>query len=156
MRERSAEVGLLVDILSQTPGRLHCSSRPRRTAPSGGEWSAVEVVSHLRCCADVWGGAIATILNRDESVLRARNPLTWAHTTDYLRRSYRDNCESFAGQRAALLEQLGTLTPHQWSQHITVTGAGAPRERSVTDYVRRLALHERSHWRQVARLVGAG
>ena len=90
--EHSAELDQLIDILWQTPGRLHCSSRPPRAAPSSREWSAVEVLSHLRSCADVWGGAITTILQRDASVLRAVNPLTWAQGTDYVRRSYRDNC----------------------------------------------------------------
>jgi hypothetical protein len=26
------------------------------------EWSAVEVLAHLRACGDVWGGCIARIL----------------------------------------------------------------------------------------------
>ncbi len=114
----------------------------------------MEVLAHLRSCSDVWGGAITTILRGDEPLLRAVNPLVWIRGTDYLRRSYRDNCRNFADQRAALLDELRMLPDAQWLQHITVTGAGARRERSVADYASRLALHERSHWRQMARLVG--
>ena len=36
-----------------------------RAAPGEGEWSATDVLAHLRACADVWGGCIARLLAED-------------------------------------------------------------------------------------------
>ncbi len=43
------------------PARLH-------TAPNDDEWSANDVLAHLRACADVWGSSIVTMAN----LVRAR------------------------------------------------------------------------------------
>ena len=41
-----------------------------------GEWSAREVLAHLRACADMWGKAIAVILSQDRVTFKAVNPTT--------------------------------------------------------------------------------
>jgi len=42
-------------------------------APARGEWSANEVLAHLRSCADMRGGCIQAILFEDVHTLRAVN-----------------------------------------------------------------------------------
>src|SRR5262245_49175028 len=44
------------------------------TAPAPHEWSAVDVLAHLRACADVWGNCIAEIIAHDHPT----TPLTFA------------------------------------------------------------------------------
>ena len=52
--------------------------------PGPDEWSANDVLAHLRACSDVWGGHIAAILSEDMPTRRGVNPRTWIEKTDYL------------------------------------------------------------------------
>ena len=47
-----------------------------RIAPAPAEWSANDVLAHLRACADVWGDCIAVMLAEDSPTIRAINPTT--------------------------------------------------------------------------------
>lgn len=77
-----------------------------RRAPVPGNWSANEVLAHLRACADTRGEAIRTILASDHPTFRAINPRTWIKSTDYLELDFRPSLRAFTGQRAALLRRV--------------------------------------------------
>jgi hypothetical protein len=124
-----------------------------RAAPNDGEWSANDVLAHLRACADVWGSCIAAIIAEERPTLRAINPRTWITQTDYRELEFRPSLHAFAAQRAELLAVLEPLPPESWSRAATVTGAGKTLERTVLSYARWLAEHERPHVKQIARLV---
>jgi hypothetical protein len=126
-----------------------------QTAPSPGEWSANEVLGHLRACADVWGDCIATILAEDEPTIRAINPRTWLKRTDYREQEFRASLRAFTSQRMRLLKRLEPLTADAWSRSSTITGAGAPLRRSVLDYAQWMATHERPHVKQIENTVRA-
>lgn len=135
-------------VARAAPGRL-------RVNPTPDEWSANEVLAHLRACADVWGGCIDTILVEDEPTIRAVNPRRWIRSTDYITQDFRESLRAFTGQRADLLSVLRPLAPEDWSRCATITGAGKPLERSVFDYAEWLARHERPHIRQICQTVEA-
>ena len=101
----------------------------------------------------MWGKYIATILAEDHPTIRAMNPTTWIKSTTYLELEFASSFRAFAKQRAMLLTLLRPLPKAAWSRSATVTGGGAPRERTVLDYARWLANHERSHLKQLERLV---
>jgi hypothetical protein len=124
-----------------------------RTPPSPGEWSANDVLAHLRSCADVWGNCIEVILAQDTPTIRAVNPRTWIKKTDYPEQEFRASLRAFAMQRTDLLAILKPLAPKAWSRAATVTGAGKPLVRTVYAYARWLATHERPHVKQIARIV---
>jgi hypothetical protein len=126
-----------------------------RAAPGPGEWSANEVLAHMRACADVWGGCIATILEQDLPVLRAVNPRTWIKKTDYLEQEFAPSLQAFTRQRAGLLAVLEALPPEAWQRAATVRGAGKPLVRTVHAYAQWLATHERPHVRQIERTLHA-
>jgi len=126
-----------------------------RTVPSHDAWSAVDVLAHLRSCADVWGGCIATILAEDHPTFRAVNPTTWIKQTDYPSLAFRPSFDAYAAQRAELLAVLEPLPPEAWSRGARVTGAGRTLERTVFSYAQWLANHERSHFRQIGRIADA-
>jgi hypothetical protein len=126
--------------------RLH---RP----PSGGEWSVNDVLAHLRSCSDMWGKYIAMIIAEDHPTIRAMNPTTWIKSTNYPELEFAPSFRAFAKQRAELLAFLRPLPKAAWSRSATVTGAGRPRERTVLEYARWLANHERTHVKQIARIV---
>src|SRR5438105_11795452 len=126
--------------------RLHRSSRR-------GEWSVNDVLAHLRSCSDVWGKYIATIIAKDRPTIRAVNPTTWIKSTNYPELEFAPSFRAFVRQRAQLLALLRTLPRAGWSRSATVTGGGRPRERTVLEYARWLANHERSHVKHMTRIV---
>jgi hypothetical protein len=125
-----------------------------RRAPSRGEWSLTDVLAHLRSCADMWGKYMALIVAEDHPTFRAMNPTTWIKSTNYRDLEFTPSFRAFTKQRTDLLSFLRPLPKASWSRSATVTGAGRPRERTVLDYARWLANHERTHLRQIARIAG--
>jgi len=164
MSPSSCRVGLSVfrlgidDLLAETPPRIAAltaglAPAQLRTAPNPGEWSANDVLAHLRSCADMWGDCIATIIAEDRPTIRAINPTTWIKKTDYPELEFRPSLRSFATQRADLLAVLEPLPHEGWSRTATVTGAGAVLARTVMTYAQWLARHERTHFKQIARIA---
>jgi hypothetical protein len=128
-------------------------SRARsRRSPSRDEWSLNDVLAHLRSCGDMWGKYIATIVAEDRPTIRAMNPTTWIKSTNYPELDFATSFRAYRRQRAQLLTLLRSLPKAGWSRTALVTGAGTPRERTVLEYARWLANHERSHLRQITRL----
>ncbi len=128
------------------PDQLHAT-------PTEGEWSAHEVLAHLRACADVWGHCIVTMLTHDTPTLRAVDPRTWIRQTDYLDQDFLPSLRAFTTQRTDLLAVLTPLEPEGWSRTATVTGAGKVLERTVLFYAQWMARHERPHLKQIQRIV---
>ena len=143
-------------VLAETPRRLQALTsgvepqRPDRR-PSPEQWSAAEVLAHLRSCSQVWGDGIAVMLEQDRPTIRAVNPRTWITTTDFADVPFAAHLDAFLEQRTALLEVLRSLPPQAWQRSAVVTGAGRPRERTVLAYGVRLASHERPHVTQLGR-----
>jgi len=155
---RSLTIEQVLTMLADAPARiaaLTAGLAPDRlhAAPMPGEWSANEVLAHLRSCADVWGSCIAEIIAQDTPTLRAVDPRTWIKTTDYLDQEFQPSLHAYTLQRAGLLAVLGPLAPEGWSRAATVTGAGKPLIRTVYFYAQWLARHERPHLKQIERLV---
>lgn len=145
-------------VLVATPRTLDAlsadlTSAQLRRPPAEGEWSANDVLAHLRSCADVWGGCIATMLAEDEPTLRAVNPRTWIERTDYPDLDFGLSLRAFTAQRTDLLRVLESLSDDDWARSATVTGAGKPLRRTVWSYTAWLASHERPHVRQIERVV---
>lgn len=150
----------VLSLLAATPPRLAALTADLppaqlHTSPNADEWSANDVLAHLRACADVWGTCIATMLTEDGPTLRAVNPTTWIKQTNYRDLDFQPSLCAFAAQRAELLTVLEPLPPDSWSRAATVTGAGKVLVLTVLDYARRLARHERPHLKQVERIVNS-
>jgi hypothetical protein len=158
MSNRSLTVEQVLTLLTETPPRLAAltaglAPAQLHAAPNPGEWSANDVLAHLRSCADVWGSCIETILAQDKPTIRAVNPRTWIERTDYLEREFQPSLKAFTAQRSALLAVLKPLKPKAWSRSATITGAGKPLERTVHSYAERMATHERPHLKQIERII---
>ncbi len=158
MRTRALTTEQLLTMLAAAPPRIAAVTAGMapdqlRTAPAQGEWSANQVLAHLRACADVWGHCIAAILARDTPTLRAIDPRTWIESTDYREQEFQPSLHAYAAQRAELLRMLQALAPEDWSRSATVTGAGKTLQRTVLTYAERLVVHERPHLEQIERVV---
>ena len=158
MPRSSLTIEQVLTLLAETPPRIAAltaglTPAQLQTTPTPDAWSANDVLAHLRSCADVWGDCIATILAEDRPTLRAVNPTTWIKQTDYPELEFQPSLRSFATQRADLLAVLEPLPHEGWSRAATVTGAGNVLERTVLFYAQWLARHERSHFKQIERIV---
>jgi DinB family protein len=147
-------------LLAATPARLAkitqgLSRAQLMTPPKPGEWSARDVLAHLRACSDMWGKYIMWILNEEHPTFKAMNPTSWIKQTDYREQAFGSLLKAFTAQRLELLAMLKPLPPEAWSRAATVTGAGKPRERTVRTYAMWLANHERSHFKQLERIAEA-
>ena len=124
-------------------------------APNPGEWSANEVLAHLRACADVWGNCMLTMIAQDKQTLRAVNPPYLDRKDELSRTRVQTLARAFTGQRRELLAVLEPLPPKAWSRTATVTGAGKSLQRTVLFYGQWLVEHERPHIKQIERIVNA-
>ena len=158
MPRSSLSIEEVLSLLAETPQRIAAlteglTAAQLRIASGGDEWSANDVLAHLRSCADVWGDYMRRILAEDRPTIRAVNPTAWIKRTDYLDLEFAPSLRAFTTQRAELLTVLEPLGPEDWAQTATVTGAGSPLQKTVLDYAERLARHERPHIKQIARIV---
>jgi len=148
----------VLTLLAEAPSRLATltagvTPAQLRAAPAHDERSAIEVLAHLRSCADVWGGCIATILAEARPTIRAMNPRTWVKKTGYRELEFQPSLRAYTSQRKKLMVVLKSLPHEGWSRLATVTGAGAPPERTVLSYAQRMARHERRHIEQIQNIV---
>ena len=160
MYDRPLTIEQNLTMLAATPSHLAdltegLTPAQLLTAPEPGEWSARDVLAHLRACSDMWGKYIVLILGEDHPTFKAVNPTTWIKQTNYREQKFGPSLQAFTAQRIELLAILKPLPPEAWSRTATVTGAGKPRERSVRTYAQWLANHERSHFKQLERIAKA-
>jgi len=144
--------------LREGPARIAAATRELsaaqlRAAPAPDAWSAVEVLAHLRSCADVWGGYIARIVAEDTPKFRAVNPRQYIKRTDYPELEFAPSLAAYAAQRAELLRLLRELPAAAWERRATVMGTGSQREWTVYANVARLARHEGVHVQQLGRIT---
>ena len=153
----SLTIEQVLTLLPETPPRIAAltaalTSAQLHTPLSPGEWSANDILAHLRACADIWGDCMRVIVTQDRPTLRAINPTTWIKRTDYREQKFKPSLQTFAAQRADLMKYVESLAPKDWSRTATVTGAGSVLTRTVLFYGQWLAVHERSHMKHLERM----
>jgi len=147
-------------MLRSAPDRIQemtagLSPEQLRAGPGPEDWSVVEVLAHIRACADVWGGCIARMLAEDHPTIRAIDPRTWMRDTDYPNLEFQPSFAAFTKQRADLMATLEQLSSDQWPRKATMTGSGKPIDRTLQSFAERLAIHERPHLKQINRTANA-
>lgn len=161
MENKYWPVEQILTILAETPSRLATlaaglSPAQLHTALEPDEWSAGEVLAHLRACSDVWGdNYILTIVAHDEPTIKAMNPRSWIKRTDYLEQDFQTSLHAFTEQRKKLLNVLQQLQPPDWWRTATLTGAGKPLQQTLIAHADGLARHERTHLKQIERTLKA-
>ena len=158
MSRTSLTLEQVLTQLRETPMRIaeltaDLSLEALQMKPASDEWSANEVLAHLRACADVWGTCMMKIITEDQPTWRAVNPRTWIKQTDYPELDFRPSLHAFTRQRVDLLAVLDSLPIEAWSRAATVTMVGKVLERTMLSYAERLVVHEKPHVRQIERIV---
>ncbi len=149
-----AEIAAILRTLANAPRYIAEISAPYNNQqlaakPDKQNWSAVEVLAHLRACADVWGETIARMLAEDEPTLRYIHPNQYLLQIDYPNLPFGESLPAFAKQRTELLAELSDLSGDMWER----SGIIAERRHTVFSQARRMALHEENHCRQLAQLL---
>ena len=153
---REMTIEEVLAVLEEDPKRIRAltagiSPERLRKAKVLGEWTAVDVLAHLRSCCDARGEFMRTMLAEQKPTLRAIDPRTLIKKTDYRDLEFAASFRAFARQRASLLVFLKALPRRSWSRTAVVTGGGLARERTVLFYGAWLARHERAHVDRLAR-----
>ena len=143
-------------MLAEAPRRIAAATRGvsakrLRSERILGEWTAVDVLAHLRCCADARGDLIPRMLAERRPTLRSIDPRGLLQRVDYRELDFGASLRAFTRQRAKHLKLLRSLSDAEWERTAIVTGGGVARERTVFFYAQWLARHEPAHVRHIER-----
>ncbi|MBX3072251.1 MAG: DinB family protein [Thermomicrobiales bacterium] len=151
----------ILDVLERNPVHIAVATRSLSpellTAPAApGEWSLNEILAHLRGYADTRGDRrIMTMISEDSPTIRTMHPNKWAAQEAFPDCDFRESLDAFTGQRGDLIDLLRRQPESVWTRTATITGAGAPRVKSVHETGDALARHERAHVRHIAKVAEA-
>ena len=136
--------------LADTPRRIavctaHLTDEQLHAKLSSREWSASEILAHLRACDAVWTHSIYAMLAENQPELPLLDERRWAKAIRYVDREFVAALQAFTQLRAELVSVLGALPIESWSRTANIGG----RTHSVFSQARRMALHEAEHCAQL-------
>lgn len=118
--------------------------------PDEKNWSAKEVVCHIRDTEESFMTRFQTILAMDEPKFLTVEPDRWATDRQYLRNDTAEALEAFRTRRDESLKFLRGLSPDQWERG----GIHATRGRmTIKDFVGLMAWHDDNHLDQLKRAL---
>jgi DinB superfamily len=130
--------------------RLEAADSVEVTRP--GEWSAAEVLAHVRTSQDIIEPRVMAILARDNPPLPAYDETVWMEVGRYAFVSVPEALEIMRLKRRELVRVLKSIPPEAWNR----TGIHEVRgPLSVMEIVRGIAQHEDEHIEQIARSATA-
>ena len=144
-------------LAAATPRRLAASSAgldhdQLSQPPAAGEWSALEILNHLRACEEVWMHSVHAMLAHANPSLKEIHPRQWIKTLNpYTSQSFATSLQIFMLRREALLITLEALSPADWAREAMIDR----KTHTVYSHVRRMVLHEQTHCDQIDTLLRA-
>jgi uncharacterized damage-inducible protein DinB len=118
--------------------------------PDATNWSAKEVICHIRDTEESFMARFETILAMDEPKFPPVEPDRWAADRQYLRNDAAEALATFRARRDESLKFLLGLRPEQWERG----GIHATRGRmTVKDFVGLMAWHDDNHLDQCKRAL---
>lgn len=131
-------------IASMTEG---WSEEDLGVTPSGEEWSAAQILAHLRASDDILAYRAYAILARDDvPQLPVFDERRWAQVTGYESMDFLASLMVFTVRRAELIRILRRITPDDWQRTGTREGIGPV---SILEGMTRLVEHEEEHCAQL-------
>lgn len=154
MPKKVTEAGIkeYLQVLSETPVRIAAATSGHdetrlRTPPAPGEWSAVQVLSHLKSSADVWAYSIYAMLTLDNPQLADIHPRAWAKIQQYEKATFAETFLAFEAERKNLLRVLHGLSFEDWDR--TCTFIGKVNTFTIFGQTMRMAMHDLDHCQQI-------
>ena len=122
--------------------------------PEPAEWSATELLAHIRAAQDVLGANIIRILREDRPSWRRLSPRERQRKGGYNDSPFAPAFDAFATGRAALLAVLEPVPAEAWDRvAIVIVGPGRTLEQTTRFFGDWLAGHEREHLEQLERTI---
>jgi Holliday junction resolvasome RuvABC DNA-binding subunit len=152
------QISLHLQTLKSTPERIAAaikeSDETRLQTPFVlGEWSAVQILAHLRGCAEVWSYTIYAMLILDTSELAHIHPRDWVKKLGYEKLSFEENFTAFKVERNNLIRMLEKLTFEDWRRSASFIGRA--NTQTIFSQTMRMALHELDHCKQLEAMFAA-
>ena len=149
------EIAALVDRFAAAPGRIERAAAGVETdrltrPPAPGEWSARDILAHLRAADDILSPRLVAILVRDRPPLPAYDERRWAEALGYAERDFHDLLRVYAGRRAEIVSMLCRLAAEDWQREGIHEERGP---RTILRLLRILVDHEQEHCAQIESLL---
>lgn len=144
----------LLKRLSDVPLRIaravaRLSEADKHKAGSDREWSAAEILAHLRASDAIVAHRLYAILTRDNPILPAYDERRWAEIAGYAQADFELSLKTFAMRRAELVTMLGKATIDDWQRLGTHEVRGVV---SLLEVATSLVEHEEEHCAQLEAL----
>ena len=147
------QVSDLLERLAATPQSIATlfanHSDAEITASRDGEWSAAEVLAHLRAADDIQSYRAYAILARDDAPMPAFDERRWADAVGYVALPPRESAAVYAGKRGELVAMLRRISPEEWDRTYRHETLG---DLTLWAQVSNLAEHEEEHLTQLKAL----
>lgn len=141
--------GTELDLVALLSGTDTASLRKR---PDDGEWSALQILTHLADAEMVYGVRVRLILTVERPWISAYDQDSWADRFVELEQDAKDTVHRWRILRDANLRVFASLQPADWER----SGMHAERgEESVALIAEHLADHDRAHLAQLRRALAA-
>jgi hypothetical protein len=141
-----ARIALLTEGF--TAAQLHAS-------PSKDEWSANDILAHVRSCQDVWSGVVAALQKGESPARNVVHPRQYVDRTGYLDLDFVPSLSAFAADRAELMKALSKLSPAAWLLTGPNRGWTLISGRTLVDQANGVVHHEAVHIEQIEAVVRA-
>ena len=152
-----AAIAECIALAEAAPRRLAASTAGlddvRLSQPlAPGEWSALEILNHLRACEEVWMHSVQAMLAHENPNLQEIHPRQWIKTrSPYTAQSFASGLQTFTLRREALLITLKALSWTDWARECRLDR----KTHTVYSHVRRMVQHENTHCDQIDALLDA-
>ena len=150
----SNEISDLLNRLAGVPARIEravtrLSDTDNHLVASNGEWSAGQILAHLRASDDILAHRLYAILTRDNPVLPAYDERRWAEIAGYSQVDFELSLRVFTLRRAELVTMLRQVALEDWQRLGTHELKGAI---SLFQVATSLVEHEEEHCAQLEAL----
>ncbi len=144
----------LINRIADMPNRIvrttdGWSEAELHERPVQSEWSAADVLAHLRSADDILTPRIYMMLVRDNPTLPAYEERAWADVLGYAQADFHTSLQTYALKRAELVTVLRRLSAEEWQRTGVHEHKGSL---TVEQLVNEMVLHEAEHCRQIEAL----
>lgn len=117
--------------------------------PAVGEWSAADILAHLRAADDILTPRLYQMLVRENPTFLAYEERVWAEVLGYANGDFNTSLQTYTLRRTELVNALRRLTPEQWERTGVHEHLGSI---TVQELAADMVHHEEEHCTQIEAL----
>src|SRR6266700_6716489 len=122
MPVRRERIDNLISRLATIPARIAgiavgWKSETLQLSSSPDEWSALEILAHLRASDEITVPRVYGILMRDEPTFPTFDERRWADIARYTQRDFHELLQLFTLRRNELVQMVSHLSPEDWDRN---------------------------------------